>query len=199
MTNDDSRTAQVTRRTSETTVEVTLALDGTGQYQVATGLGFLDHMLAQLATHGLLDLAVRAEGDLEVDAHHTVEDVAIAVGQAIDRALGDRTGIVRMAHAYVPLDEALARVVVDLSGRPYAVIQADFAAPLLGGMASDLIIHFLETLALHARMNLHACVLYGRNDHHKSEALFKALGRALGGACRLDSRRTGIPSTKGVL
>jgi len=199
MTNDETRAAQVTRQTSETEVEVTLALDGTGQYRVATAVGFLDHMLAQLATHGLLDLAVRAEGDLEVDAHHTVEDVAIAIGQAIDRALGDRTGIVRMAHAYVPLDEALARVVVDLSGRPYAVIQADFAAPRLGGMDSDLIIHFLETLALHARMNLHACVLYGRNDHHKSEALFKALGRALGGACRLDSRRTGIPSTKGVL
>ena len=199
MTNDSTRAAQVTRRTGETEVEVTLALDGKGQFQVATGLGFLDHMLAQLAVHGLLDLTVRARGDLEVDAHHTVEDVAIAIGQAFDRALGDRQGIVRMAHAYVPLDEALARVVVDLSGRPYAVIQADLAAPRLGRMDSDLIIHFLETLASHARMNLHACVLYGRNDHHKAEALFKALGRALDGACRLDSRRSGIPSTKGVL
>ena len=201
MTNEErgTRTGQVTRRTSETEVEVTLGLDGTGQYQVATGLGFLDHMLAQLAVHGLLDLTVQAKGDLEVDAHHTVEDVAIAIGQALDRALGDRRSIVRMAHAYVPLDEALARVVVDLSGRPYAVVQAEFAAPSVGGMDSDLIIHFLETLAVHARMNLHACVLHGRNDHHKSEALFKALARALSVACRLDSRRTGVPSTKGVL
>jgi imidazoleglycerol-phosphate dehydratase len=156
-------------------------------------------MLAQLAAHGLFDLSVRAEGDLHVDAHHTVEDVAIGIGQALDRALGDRRSIVRMAHAYVPLDEALSRVVVDLSGRPYAVIQAGFSAPSLGNMNSDLVIHFLETLAFHARMSLHASVLYGRNDHHKAESLFKALGRALGSSCRIDPRRSGIPSTKGVL
>lgn len=199
MTNNEIRAAQVARQTDETKVEVTLALDGEGQYEVATGVGFLDHMLAQLAAHGLFDLSVRAEGDLHVDAHHTVEDVAIGIGQAFDQALGDRRSIARMAHAYVPLDEALSRVVVDLSGRPYAVIQAGFTAPNLGGMESDLIVHFLETLAFHARMSLHASVLYGRNDHHKAESLFKALGRALGGSCRIDPHRSGIPSTKGVL
>ncbi len=197
--NGETRSAQVIRKTEETEVEVFLALDGHGHYQVATGLGFLDHMLAQLAAHGLFDLVVRAQGDLEVDEHHTVEDVAISIGQALDRALGDRKGIARMAHAYVPLDEALARVVVDLSGRPHAVIQVDFAAHRLGSMDSDLVIHFLQTLAIHGRLSLHARVLYGRNDHHKAEALFKALGRALDAASRLDSRRTGIPSTKGVL
>jgi imidazoleglycerol-phosphate dehydratase len=178
---------------------VTLDLDGEGYCQVDTGLGFLDHMLAQLATHGLFDLWVRASGDLEVDEHHTVEDVAIGLGQALDRALGERRGIVRMGQAYAPLDEALARVVVDLSGRPYAVIDAEFATPSLGAVATDLIIHFLETLAFQARISLHARVLYGRNDHHKAEALFKALGRALDAATRLDPRRQGVPSTKGVL
>lgn len=196
---EETRTSQVVRKTNETQVDVTLTLWGEGRYQVGTGVGFLDHMLAQLATHGHLDLTVRAKGDLEVDEHHTVEDVAIALGQGLDQALGDRTGIVRMAHAYVPLDEALARVVVDLGGRPYAVVQIDFATPRLGTMDSDLVIHFLETLALHCRMSLHANVLYGRNDHHKAEALFKALGRALDGASRLDPRRTGVPSTKGVI
>jgi imidazoleglycerol-phosphate dehydratase len=199
MKDEQARSGQVTRKTNETEVEVTLTLEGQGRYQVATGLGFIDHMLAQLAAHGLFDLAVRAQGDLEIDEHHSVEDVAIALGQALDQALGERKGIVRMAHAYVPLDEALARVVVDLSGRPYAVIQTNFAGTRLGAVESDLIIHFLETLALHARMSLHGHVLYGRNDHHKAEALFKALGRALDAACRRDTRRTGIPSTKGVL
>jgi imidazoleglycerol-phosphate dehydratase len=199
MKDEETRSAQVMRKTNETEVEVTLVLEGQGRHQVATGLGFIDHMLAQLAAHGLFDLEVRAQGDLEIDEHHTVEDVAIALGQAFDRALGDREGIVRMAHAYVPLDEALARVVVDLSGRPYAVIQVDFAGPRLGAVDTDLIIHFLETLAQHGRMSLHGCVLYGRNDHHKAEALFKALGRALDAACRRDARRVGIPSTKGVL
>jgi imidazoleglycerol-phosphate dehydratase len=196
---EGTRTGRVARKTTETDVEVTLTLGGAGRYQVETGLGFLDHMLAQLATHGMLDLTVRAQGDLEVDGHHTVEDVAIALGQGLDRALGDRRGISRMAHAYVPLDEALARVVVDLGGRPYAVVEVDFTASRLGTMDSDLVIHFLETLALQARMSLHACVLYGRNDHHKAEALFKALARALDGASRMDPRRGGIPSTKGVM
>lgn len=199
MNSKEKREARVVRKTKETEVEVWLALEGQGHYQVDTGLGFLDHMLAQLAAHGLFDLELRARGDLEVDEHHTVEDVAIGLGQALDRALGDRRGIARMGHAYAPLDEALARVVVDLSGRPYAVIEADFATPRLGAVGSDLIIHFLETLALHGRMSLHAQVLYGRNDHHKAEALFKALGRALDAATRLDPRRAGVPSTKGVL
>jgi imidazoleglycerol-phosphate dehydratase len=193
------RQAHVRRQTNETTVEVTLTLDGQGQASLQTGLGFFDHMLAQFATHALFDLEVHARGDLEVDAHHTVEDVAIVLGQALDQALGERQGIVRMGAAYAPLDEALARVVVDLSGRPYAVVAVDFTAPYLGPLDSDLVVHFLESLAAHGRMALHAEVLHGRNDHHKAEALFKALGRALDAAVRPDPRRQGVPSTKGVL
>jgi imidazoleglycerol-phosphate dehydratase len=193
------RQASLQRRTGETQVEVSLALDGTGRYKIDTGLGFLDHMLAQVAAHGLFDLTVRAEGDLEIDEHHTVEDVAIVVGQALDTALGERRGMVRMGQAFAPLDEALAQVVVDLSGRPYAVIDVEFATPAIGAVGSDLVIHFLETLAFQARMSLHARVLYGRNDHHKAEALFKALGRALDAATREDPRRKSVPSTKGVL
>ncbi len=194
-----SRRGRVQRRTRETDVAVALDLDGTGGYETDTGLGFLDHMLAQVAAHGLFDLEVRARGDLDVDEHHTVEDVAIGLGQALDAALGERRGLVRMADAYAPLDEALAHVVIDLSGRPYAVVEAEFGTPRIGALDSDLIIHFLETLAVHARLSLHARVLYGRNDHHKAEALFKALGRALAGATRQDPRRQGVPSTKGVL
>ena len=193
------RQASIQRRTGETDVAVDLALDGTGGYEAKTGLGFLDHMLAQIAAHGLFDLMVQATGDLEVDEHHTVEDVAIGLGQALDAALGDRQGLVRMGHAYAPLDEALAHVVIDLSGRPYAVIEVEFASPRIGAIDSDLIVHFLETLAVHARLSLHARVLCGRNDHHKAEALFKALGRALDAATRLDPRRESVPSTKGVL
>jgi imidazoleglycerol-phosphate dehydratase len=193
------RQARVQRRTGETEVQVGIDLDGTGQYEIDTGVGFLDHMLAQLAAHGLFDLQVQAQGDLEIDEHHTVEDVAIGLGQALDQALGDRQGLVRMGQTYAPLDEALAHVVVDLSGRPYAVIDVEFSTPRIGAVETDLIIHLLETLAVHARMSLHARVLYGRNDHHKAEALFKALGRALDEATRQDPRRHGIPSTKGVL
>ena len=194
-----TRQASVERRTRETDVKVTLSLDGTGSYEIDTGLGFLDHMLAQIAAHGLFDLVVRARGDLQIDEHHTVEDVAIVLGQALDGALGDRSGLVRMGYAYAPLDETLARVVVDLSGRPYAVIEAGFDTPRIGAVGTDLIVHFLETLAFHARMSLHAHVLHGRNDHHRAEALFKALGRALDAATRQDPRRSSVPSTKGVL
>ena len=193
------RRASVRRQTAETDVSVALDLDGDGRHDVDTGLGFLDHMLAQLAAHGLFDLEVRARGDLEVDEHHTVEDVAMVLGQALDEALGRRQGLVRMGQAYAPMDETLARVVVDLSGRPYAVVQAGFDTPRIGTVGTDLLIHFLETLAVHGRLALHAQVLYGRNDHHRAEALFKALGRALDAAVRLDSRRGGVPSTKGVL
>jgi imidazoleglycerol-phosphate dehydratase len=178
---------------------VTLGLDGSGSYEIDTGLGFLDHMLAQIAAHGLFDLQVRARGDLQIDEHHTVEDVAIVLGQALDQALGDRSGLVRMGQAYAPLDEALARVVVDLSGRPYAVIEAGFQTQRIGAVCTDLLVHFLETLAFNARMSLHAQVLHGRNDHHRAEALFKALGRALDAATRQDPRRSSVPSTKGVL
>jgi histidinol-phosphate aminotransferase len=194
-----ARRASIHRRTNETEVAVTINLDGTGHCEAETGLGFLDHMLAQIATHGLFDLEIWARGDLEVDEHHTVEDVAIGLGQAVDAALEKREGLVRMGHAYAPLDEALARVVVDLSGRPYAVIEAEFATPRVGAVSTDLITHFLETLAIHARLSLHARLLYGRNDHHRAEALFKALGRALDAASRRDPRRQGVPSTKGVL
>ncbi len=194
-----TRQATVERHTGETDVTVSLDLDGIGRCQADTGLGFLDHMLAQIAAHGLFDLEVWARGDLEVDEHHTVEDVSIALGQALDEALGGRQGIVRMGHAYAPLDEALARVVVDFSGRPYAVIDVEFTTPRLGAVGTDLVIHFLETLAVHGRLSLHASLLHGRNDHHKAEALFKALGRALDAASHVDPRRQGVPSTKGVL
>jgi len=152
-----------------------------------------------VAHHGLFDLTVQASGELHIDAHHTVEDVAIAFGQALDRALGDRAGITRMGSAYVPMDEALARVVVDLSGRSYPVIDAPFAAPMLGTMPSGLVQHVLESIALNGKLNLHAAILAGRDDHHKAEALFKSLGRALRAAVEIDPRRSGIPSTKGTL
>jgi len=194
-----ARVGEITRETRETRVQVRLDLDGSGLAKVHTGIGFYDHMWTLFASHGLFDLTIDAKGDLEVDEHHTVEDVAICVGEAIHQALGDRSGIVRTGHAYVPMDESLARVVVDLGGRPYAVFQAEWHTPRVGGLSTDLIFHIFETLAIHARMNLHAVVLYGRNDHHQAEALFKALARALDAATRLDPRREGIPSTKGML
>ena len=180
-------------------VSVYVNLDGSGRAKVGTGIGFLDHMLTILAGHGLFDLEVTVSGDLHVDEHHTAEDTFICLGKAIDAALGDRRGVVRTAHSYVPMDEALAMVVVDLSGRPYCVFDAVFATSSVGTLGTDIIFHLFETLANHARMNLHAKVLYGGNDHHKVEALFKALARAMEAATRVDSRRKGIPSTKGTL
>ncbi|MER3400067.1 MAG: imidazoleglycerol-phosphate dehydratase HisB [Thermoflexus sp.] len=194
-----AREARCYRRTAETEVQVFLRLDGRGEARVETGIGFLDHMLRHLAVHGLFDLEVQARGDLEVDPHHTVEDVAIVLGQALDQALGDRRGIVRMGHAWVPMDEALAFVAVDLSGRPYAVLDLTFTGPTVGTLPVSLLPHFLETLAVHARMNVHARLLSGRDDHHRAEALFKALGRALDVATQRDPRRCDIPSTKGTL
>lgn len=194
------RTAQIKRKTSETDIQILLNLDGKGEYKINSGVGFLDHMLAQMTVHGLIDLEVAINGDLHIDPHHTVEDCALAIGQALDQALGDRKGIVRMGSAYVPMDESLAFVAIDLSGRPYTVIQAEWHAPQVGGIPTSLIPHFLESLATNSRMNLHARVLYGRDDHHQAEALFKALGRALEIAIRLDPRRgNAIPSTKGTL
>jgi imidazoleglycerol-phosphate dehydratase len=194
------RKTTVHRETRETTIQVTLDLDGTGQYEVETGIGFLDHMLAHVAVHGLFDLTVQASGDLHVDPHHTMEDVALTLGQAFDQALGDRAGIVRIASAYVPMDESLAFVGVDLSGRPYAVTEMAWAGPTVGMLPVTLIPHFFESFAVTARANVHARILYGRDDHHKTEALFKALGRALDAATSLDSRRSeAIPSTKGKL
>ncbi len=193
------RKAEINRNTKETAIELSLDLDGAGAADISTGIGFYDHMLGHIAHHGQFDLRVHARGDLHIDAHHTIEDIAICLGRAIDEALGSRSGIERMGAAYVPMDEALARAVIDLSGRPYAVIKAEFKTPLMGEMPTDLVIHALETIAAHANMNLHAAVLYGRNDHHKAEALFKAFGRALADAVAINPRRQGVPSTKGTL
>jgi imidazoleglycerol-phosphate dehydratase len=194
------RTAEFSRQTGETQITIKLELDGTGQHEIATGVGFLDHMLTHLAVHGLFDLNVQARGDLHIDPHHTVEDVALAVGQAFDQALGDRKGIVRMADSFVPMDETLAHVAIDLSGRPYAVIQASWHTPYVGNIPTTLFAHFFESFAVTARCNLHARILYGRDDHHQAEALFKAWARALDAATRIDQRRASdIPSTKGTL
>ncbi|MFN8504820.1 imidazoleglycerol-phosphate dehydratase HisB [Kouleothrix sp.] len=194
------RAATIRRRTGETDIVLTLALDGAGTASVATGVGFLDHMLTLFAKHGLFDITVEAHGDLHIDEHHTAEDVCICLGQALDQALGERRGIVRTAHSYVPMDEALGFVAVDLGGRAYTVFDAEFATPRVGQLGTDLVAHLFESIALHGRLNLHARVLYGRNDHHKIEALFKAFGRALDAATRVDARLAGaVPSTKGTL
>lgn len=193
-----NRTVTIERKTKETDIQLTLNLDGTGKADIETGVGFLDHMLNHVAVHGVFDLYVRAAGDLHIDAHHTIEDVAIVLGDALDRTVGERKGITRIGHSYVPMDEALARVVVDLSGRGYAVFEGEFATPTIGTFPTSLISHFFETLAQRGKMNLHAEVLYGRDDHHKAEALFKALGRALNMAVTRDERREDT-STKGTL
>jgi len=194
------RTSTLSRKTSETDITLSLNLDGSGRANITTGVGFLDHMLRHVAVHGLFDLDVKAAGDLEIDPHHTVEDVGIVLGQAFDQALGDRQGLVRMGSAYAPMDEALAFVAVDLSGRPYTVIQAEWHTPALGLLPTALVPHFLESFAFNAKINLHARVAYGRDDHHQAEALFKALGRALDVATAIDPRRSGaVPSTKGTL
>jgi imidazoleglycerol-phosphate dehydratase len=194
------RQSTIHRQTTETDVHVTLELDGSGKHDISTGIGFLDHMLAHLSVHGLFDLSVQANGDLHVDAHHIAEDVALTLGQAIDQALGERRGITRIASAYVPMDEALAFVTIDLSGRPYAVTQMEWQGPSVGALPVSLIPHLLHSLAATMRATVHARVLYGQDDHHRAEALFKALGRALDGATRLDPRRAEIiPSTKGKL
>lgn len=195
----DERRASIERHTNETQISLSLNLDGTGAVEIESGVGFFDHMLHHVAVHGVFDLKVQATGDLHIDSHHTIEDVSICLGQALHSALGERKGIARMGSVYVPMDEALARVVVDLSGRPYAVIHTDFTAPLIGQMPTSLVAHSLESIAFAARMNLHAQVLYGKDDHHKAEALYKALGRALRVAVAYDTRRAGIPSTKGTL
>lgn len=193
------RIAKINRKTSETDIQLVLNLDGSGNYQIDTGIGFLDHMLSHVAVHGLFDLQIDANGDLQIDPHHTVEDCALVLGQAFDQALEQRQGIVRMASTYAPMDETLAFVAIDLSGRPYAVVQAEWHTPIVGGIPTSLIPHFLESFATTARCNLHARLLYGRDDHHQAEALFKALGRALDSATQVDPRRSGIPSTKGTL
>jgi imidazoleglycerol-phosphate dehydratase len=194
------RKSTLHRQTNETGIRLSLTLDGRGRANIRSGFGFLDHMLHHLAVHGLFDLEIEATGDLEIDAHHTVEDIAIVLGQALDKALGDRQGLTRMGHAYVPMDEALAFVAVDLSGRPYTVFEAGWHGAMIGQLPTSLVSHFFESLAVHGRLNLHARVVYGRDDHHQAEALFKALGRALDAATALDPRREGaVPSTKGTI
>jgi imidazoleglycerol-phosphate dehydratase len=196
----EARTATISRETGETQIEITLKLDGRGRSQINTGLGFLDHMLAALARHARFDLIVQAKGDLHVDEHHTVEDVAITLGQALGQALGDRAGIVRMGHAVVPMDEALALVAVDIGGRGYCLFEGKFDTARIGEMGTGLIRHFFESLAVEARMNLHARLLAGRDDHHRAEALFKALARALHQATRPDPTLGGdVPSTKDLI
>jgi imidazoleglycerol-phosphate dehydratase len=188
------------RETRETSVEVTWDLDGTGKADVSTGIGMLDHLVSQIARHGIFDITLKAKGDLEIDSHHTVEDVGIGLGRALADALGDSTGIVRMGDALVPLDEALAQVAVDLSGRAYSVINVTWTGPFIGELPSDLVEHFVQSMAHEGRFNLHARVLAGVNDHHKAECMMKALGRALCAATRIEPRRAGqTPSTKEAL
>jgi imidazoleglycerol-phosphate dehydratase len=194
------RVGRCTRETRETRIEAKWVLDGSGQADVRTGIGYLDHMLDALARHGLFDLRVRAEGDLHVDEHHTVEDVAIALGRALGEALGDGRGLRRMGDATVPLDEALALVAVDLSGRGLATLEMPLRGPRLGQLPTELVPHFFQSLAMEARMTLHVQVLRGENDHHKVEASFKALAKALDWATSVDPRVANVvPSTKGVL
>jgi imidazoleglycerol-phosphate dehydratase len=198
--NAAARKAQVSRETKETQIQLTLVLDGSGQSSIETGLPFFDHMLTQVAVHGLFDIDLQANGDLQIDPHHTIEDVGLSLGEAFRLALGARGGLVRMGSAYCPMDESLARVVLDFSGRPYAVVRVNWTGSHIANIPTTLFEHFLESFATQARCNLHAELLYGRDDHHKAEALFKAFGRALDAAVQIDPRRTGsIPSSKGVL
>jgi imidazoleglycerol-phosphate dehydratase len=195
-----ARIATVSRRTAETSIDLTLNLDGSGKFVTETGVGFLDHMLSHIAKHGVFDLEVRCTGDLWIDEHHTVEDIGIALGEAFAQAAGDKAGLVRAGSAYMPLDEALARAAVDLSGRPYAVLDLRLLGREVGGLPPDLFNHFLESFAFAAKLNLHLAVLAGVNDHHKIEAAFKAMARALDAAVQVDPRRGGDgPSTKGTL
>ena len=194
-----ARGARVERKTRETDIVLSLNLDGEGRARVSTGIGFLDHMLSSLATHARFDLDVRCRGDLHVDAHHSVEDVGIALGQALRQALGDKKGLVRFGHAYVPLDEALARAVVDLSGRPWLHYGVRFRAQRIGDLPTELLEDFLWAVVDHGRFNLHLDLVRGRNAHHIAEALFKATARALSTAVALDPRVKGVPSTKGSL
>ncbi len=194
------RQGNITRNTLETQVQVQIDLDGSGQSQLATGIGFFDHMLDQIARHGLIDLKIAATGDLHIDAHHTVEDVGITLGQALAQAIGNKAGLRRYGHAYVPLDEALSRVVVDLSGRPGLVFNVDFRRATIGEFDVDLVREFFQGLVNHAAISLHIDNLRGENAHHQAETLFKAFGRAMRMAIEVDPRTAGsIPSTKGSL
>ena len=196
----NARTADVSRQTAETRIRVQLNLDGTGQSHIATGIGFFDHMLDQIARHGLIDLNIQAEGDLHIDGHHTVEDVGISLGQAVAQAVGDKKGVRRYGHAYVPLDEALSRVVVDFSGRPGLEMHVPFKSGMIGTFDSQLTYEFFQGFVNHAFVTLHIDNLRGENAHHQAETVFKAFARALRAALEIDPRAAGtIPSTKGSL
>lgn len=195
-----TRQADITRNTRETQIRVRLNLDGTGHAELSTGIGFFDHMLDQIARHGLVDLAIQAQGDLHIDGHHTVEDVGITLGQAVAKALGDKVGLRRYGHAYVPLDEALSRVVVDLSGRPGLTMNVAFKAQTIGNFDTQLVYEFFQGFVNHALISLHLDNLRGENAHHQCETIFKAFARALRMAIEPDERMQGIiPSTKGAL
>jgi imidazoleglycerol-phosphate dehydratase len=194
------RRATVRRETTETQIVVDLDLDGTGRYEVSTGIGFLDHMLEQLSRHSLIDFTVKADGDLHIDQHHTTEDSALAIGEALSRALGDRKGIQRFAHAYAPMDETLTRVAIDISGRPFLVWRTQFSQSKLGDFDTELFEHWFHSFAQSAGITLHVETLYGRNNHHIVESAFKALARALRAAIEVDPRKADqVPSTKGTL
>jgi imidazoleglycerol-phosphate dehydratase len=195
-----ARSAEITRKTKETDITLSVELDGSGQYDVSTGIGFLDHMLEQLARHGRFDITVKATGDIERDTHHLAEDVGICLGQAFNEALGERRGITRFGHAIVPLDETLALVALDLSGRAHASIDMEFDRDQVGELPTENLWHLLESFAREARMTLHTRLLSGENDHHRAEAVFKALARSLRAAVSFDEGAAGeVPSTKDVL
>jgi imidazoleglycerol-phosphate dehydratase len=194
-----NRIGTIDRKTNETQIKLTLSVDGAGKAEAATGVGFFDHMLILFAKHGLFDLTVKADGDLDVDAHHTVEDTGIVLGQALSRALGDKQGIRRYGTAFVPMDEALAMVALDISGRPFLQYDVDVPANVIGSYAGELTEEFLRALAVNAGLTVHVRLLAGKNAHHIHEAIFKALGRALSEATRIDERIVGVMSSKGVL
>ncbi len=194
------RTATINRDTTETKIAVELNLDGTGKYDVKTGIGFLDHMIEQFSRHSLIDLKLHVDGDLHIDQHHTVEDSALALGEALSDALGDKSGIGRYGHAYSPMDETLARVALDISNRPFLVWKAGFSQPRLGEMDTELIEHWFHSVAQTAGITLHIELLYGQNNHHICEAIFKGFARAMRSAVEIDPRKGGaVPSTKGTL
>ena len=196
----ESRRAKITRRTKETTITASIDLDGTGAYEVATGVGFLDHMIEQLARHSLIDITLKADGDLHIDQHHTTEDSGIVLGQAVAKALGDKKGIARYGSAYLPMDETLTRVALDVSGRPFLVWRVKFARSKIGEMDTELFREWFQAFAQHAGLTLHVETLYGENSHHIAETCYKALARALRQAISLDERQQGrVPSTKGQL
>ncbi|MED5435635.1 MAG: imidazoleglycerol-phosphate dehydratase HisB [SAR324 cluster bacterium] len=193
------RAAKIECKTKETAIKLELNLDGSGKTNIKSGIGFLDHMLDLWAFHGMFDLKLKCDGDLEIDTHHTTEDIALALGRALAEAVGEKKGIFRYGHSYVPMDESLIRAALDLSGRPEFVFHGEFTQPTIGYLDTQMITHFFKSLAVSARMTLHLSILYGINDHHKCEGMFKSVGRALRSAVELDLRRKDVVSTKGTL